>query len=147
MELLGPSLTTPRAGSNLYAGAINRDHVHMLISIPPQLSVSRAIYRDMWEAESALDVDLADPAEALAHIVLSMPLTLRRTGLSRDSDANDWVVIEDGKVIDRIYEDQAARAAVRCASAPVSEAANWRDRLGSISPSRHKSRPDFPSLR
>jgi hypothetical protein len=52
----------------------------MLISIPPQLSVSRAIYRDMWEAESALDLDLADPAEALAQIVLSMPLTLRRTG-------------------------------------------------------------------
>ena len=47
----------------------------MLISIPPQLSVSRAIYRDMWEAESALDLDLADPAEALAQIVLSMPLS------------------------------------------------------------------------
>ena len=27
----------------IYAGAINRDHVHMLISIPPQLSVSRAV--------------------------------------------------------------------------------------------------------
>jgi putative transposase len=27
----------------IYAGSINRDHVHMLISIPPQLSVSRAI--------------------------------------------------------------------------------------------------------
>ena len=26
----------------IYAGSINRDHVHMLISIPPQLSVSRA---------------------------------------------------------------------------------------------------------
>jgi hypothetical protein len=97
----------------------------MLISIPSQLSVSRAICRDMWEAESALDLDLADPAETLAQIVLSMPLMLRRTGLSRDSNANDWVVIEDGKVIARIYEDQAARAAVRCASAPVSESANW----------------------
>jgi putative transposase len=27
----------------IYAGAINRDHVHMLISIPPQLSVSRGV--------------------------------------------------------------------------------------------------------
>ncbi len=27
----------------IYAGAINRDHVHLLISIPPHLSVSRAV--------------------------------------------------------------------------------------------------------
>ena len=27
----------------IYAGAINRDYVHMLLSIPPQLSVSRAV--------------------------------------------------------------------------------------------------------
>jgi len=27
----------------IYAGSINRDHVHMLISIPPQLSVSKAV--------------------------------------------------------------------------------------------------------
>jgi REP-associated tyrosine transposase len=27
----------------IYAGSINRDHVHMLIGIPPQLSVSRAV--------------------------------------------------------------------------------------------------------
>jgi putative transposase len=27
----------------IHAGAINRDHVHMLISIPPQISVSRAV--------------------------------------------------------------------------------------------------------
>jgi len=27
----------------IYAGSINRDHVHMLILIPPQLSVSRAV--------------------------------------------------------------------------------------------------------
>ena len=28
---------------NIYAGAINRDHVHMLIGIPPSLSVSKAV--------------------------------------------------------------------------------------------------------
>lgn len=27
----------------IYVGSINRDHVHMLIGIPPQLSVSRAV--------------------------------------------------------------------------------------------------------
>jgi len=27
----------------VYAGSINRDHVHMLIGIPPHLSVSRAV--------------------------------------------------------------------------------------------------------
>ncbi len=27
----------------IYAGAINRDHVHMLIGIPPYLSVSKAV--------------------------------------------------------------------------------------------------------
>ena len=27
----------------IHAGSINRDHVHVLISIPPQLSVSRAV--------------------------------------------------------------------------------------------------------
>ena len=27
----------------IHAGAINRDHIHMLISIPPNLSVSRAV--------------------------------------------------------------------------------------------------------
>ncbi len=27
----------------IYAGSINRDHVHLLIGIPPNLSVSRAV--------------------------------------------------------------------------------------------------------
>lgn len=27
----------------IYAGSVNRDHVHLLIGIPPQLSVSRAV--------------------------------------------------------------------------------------------------------
>jgi putative transposase len=27
----------------IYAGSINRDHLHMLIGIPPQLSVSMAV--------------------------------------------------------------------------------------------------------
>ena len=27
----------------IHAGSVNRDHVHMLLSIPPSLSVSRAV--------------------------------------------------------------------------------------------------------
>ncbi|HEY2231537.1 MAG TPA: transposase, partial [Xanthobacteraceae bacterium] len=27
----------------VHAGSVNRDHVHMLVSIPPSLSVSRAV--------------------------------------------------------------------------------------------------------
>ena len=27
----------------IYAGSVNRDHVHMLIGIPPQISLSRAV--------------------------------------------------------------------------------------------------------
>jgi hypothetical protein len=42
-----------------------------------------------------------------------MPLTLRRTGLSRDPDANDWCVVEDGEEIGRIYEDTSGDADVR----------------------------------
>jgi putative transposase len=30
-------------GMVIYAGPINRDHVHMLIGIPPHISVSRAV--------------------------------------------------------------------------------------------------------
>jgi hypothetical protein len=36
-----------------------------------------------------------------------MPLTLHRTGLSRDPDANDWRVYEGSTEIGRIYEDVA----------------------------------------
>jgi hypothetical protein len=43
-----------------------------------------------------------------------MPLTLGRTGLSRDPEANDWCVYEDGVEIGRIYEDMAvSRSEVR----------------------------------
>jgi putative transposase len=27
----------------IYAGSVNRDHVHLLVGIPPQLAVSRAV--------------------------------------------------------------------------------------------------------
>ena len=30
-------------GMQIHAGAVNRDHIHLLISIPPQLSVSKAV--------------------------------------------------------------------------------------------------------
>jgi len=39
-----------------------------------------------------------------------MPLALRSTGLSRDPNANDWSIYEDGVQIGRLYADlQASR--------------------------------------
>jgi hypothetical protein len=37
-----------------------------------------------------------------------MTLTLRPTGLSRDPNANDWSIHEDGQEIGRLYEDPTA---------------------------------------
>jgi hypothetical protein len=37
-----------------------------------------------------------------------MPLTLRATRLSRDPNANDWSIYEDGAEIGRLYEDRQA---------------------------------------
>jgi hypothetical protein len=37
-SLMGGRAFLARHGLTIYAGAVNRDHVHMLISIPPQLS-------------------------------------------------------------------------------------------------------------
>ena len=32
-----------RYDMHIYAGAVNRDHIHLLIAIPPYLSVSKAV--------------------------------------------------------------------------------------------------------
>jgi hypothetical protein len=37
-----------------------------------------------------------------------MPLSLRPTGLSRNPNANDWSIHEDGVEIGRLYEDSTA---------------------------------------
>lgn len=39
---------------NIYAGAVNRDHIHLLISIPPSLSVSKAVQYLKWISSNKL---------------------------------------------------------------------------------------------
>ena len=48
----------------IYAGAINRDHVHMLISIPPQMSVSRAVQFLKGKSSHKLLTEFQCPCES-----------------------------------------------------------------------------------
>ena len=34
---------TKAYGMEIHAGSVNRDHIHLLITIPPQISVSKAL--------------------------------------------------------------------------------------------------------
>jgi hypothetical protein len=43
----------------------------------------------------------------------AMPLTLRPTGLSHDTNRNDWCVYEEGEEIGRIYEIFGAATEIR----------------------------------
>jgi putative transposase len=50
----------------IYAGAVNRDHVNMLISIPPQLSVSRAVqFLKGKSSHKLLTFGVSSPSETL----------------------------------------------------------------------------------
>jgi putative transposase len=42
----------------IYAGSINRDHVHMLIGIPPNVSVSRAVQHMKGKAHTSCSVNM-----------------------------------------------------------------------------------------
>ena len=62
----------------------------------------------------------------------NVPLTLRRTNLSRDPDAQDWTIHEDGEDIGRLYEDQnASRPELR-----------WFWSITVLGPARHRMRTD-----
>ena|SRR5947208_2535872 len=59
---------------SIHAGAINRDHVHLLLSIPPQLSVSRAVQYLKGKSSHKLLVSVAEetllgPASVVARIL------------------------------------------------------------------------------
>ena len=43
-----------RYDMHIYAWSVNRDHIHMLISIPPQLSVSKAVQYLKWISSNHL---------------------------------------------------------------------------------------------
>ena len=49
----------------VHAGSINRDHVHMLLSIPPSLSVSRAVQYLKGRSSHKLLSEFASTAQAL----------------------------------------------------------------------------------
>jgi hypothetical protein len=59
-----------------------------------------------WAFQAALNANKAWREDS--EFAPGSPLTLRPTGLSRDPNANDWCVYEDGEDIGRIYETTSA---------------------------------------
>jgi hypothetical protein len=74
-----------------------------------------------------------------------MPLTLRPTGLSRDPNANDWSIYEDGAQIGRLYEDrQASRPETRWFwSITVMGPARFRVRTDGRAATLEQAKADF----
>jgi len=74
----------------VYAGSINRDHVHMLIGIPPQLSVSRAV--QYLKGKSS-------------HRLLSEYKALRKRYWGQHLWARGYWVASSGNVTDEVWKD------------------------------------------
>jgi len=74
----------------IYAGSINRDHVHMLISIPPQLSVSRAV--QYLKGKSS-------------HRLLSEYRSLRKRYWGQHLWARGYWVCSSGNVTDEVWKE------------------------------------------
>ena len=74
----------------IYAGSINRDHVHMLIGIPPQLSVSRAV--QYLKGKSSLRL-------------LSEYKALRKRYWGQHLWARGYWVASSGNVTDEVWKD------------------------------------------
>ncbi len=74
----------------IYAGSINRDHVHMLISIPPQLSVSRAV--QYLKGKSS-------------HRLLSEYKVLRKRYWGQHLWARGYWVASSGNVTDEVWKE------------------------------------------
>lgn len=77
----------------IYAGAVNRDHVHMLLSIPPQLSVSRAV--QFLKGKSS-------------HKLLSEYQALRKRYWGQHLWARGYWVASSGNVTDEIWKQYIA---------------------------------------
>ncbi len=73
----------------IYAGAINREHVHMLISIPPYLSVSRAV--QFLKGKSS-------------HKLLSEFPSLRKRYWGQHLWARGYWVASSGNVTDEVWK-------------------------------------------
>ena len=74
----------------IYAGSINRDHVHMLISIPPQLSVSRAV--QYLKGKSS-------------HRLLSEFRSLKKRYWGQHLWARGYWVVSSGNVTDEMWKE------------------------------------------
>ena len=73
----------------IYAGAINRDHVHLLVSIPPQVSVSRAV--QFLKGNSS-------------HRLLSEFTALRKRYWGQHLWARGYWVASSGNVTDEVWQ-------------------------------------------
>lgn len=74
----------------IHAGAINRDHVHMLLSIPPNLSVSRAV--QYLKGKSS-------------HKLLSEFKSLRKRYWGQHLWARGYWVSSSGNVTDEVWKE------------------------------------------
>ena len=74
----------------IHAGAINRDHVHLLLSIPPNLSVSRAV--QYLKGKSS-------------HKLLSEFKSLRKRYWSQHLWARGYWVSSSGNVTDEVWKE------------------------------------------
>jgi len=74
----------------IHAGSINRDHVHMLISIPPNLSVSRAV--QYLKGKSS-------------HRLLSEFKVLKRRYWGQHLWARGYWVVSSGNVTDEAWKE------------------------------------------
>lgn len=74
----------------IYAGSINRDHVHMLIGIPPQISVSRAV--QFLKGKSL-------------HKLLSEFRSLKKRYWGQHLWARDYWVASSGNVTDEVWKE------------------------------------------
>ncbi len=73
----------------IYAGSINRDHVHMLIGIPPNVSVSRAV--QYMKGKSS-------------HKLLSEYASLRKRYWGQHLRARGYWVATSGNVTDEVWK-------------------------------------------
>jgi putative transposase len=73
----------------IHAGAINRDHVHMLVSIPPNLSVSKAV--QLLKGKSS-------------HKLLSEYASLRKRYWGQHLWGRGYWVVSSGNVTDDMWQ-------------------------------------------
>ncbi len=74
----------------IYAGSINRDHVHMLVGIPPHVSVSRAV--QYMKGKSS-------------HKLLSEYARLRKRYWGQHLWARGYWVASSGNVTDEVWKE------------------------------------------